>query len=440
MSVTVEVIVHAVNVRDGAGVGFNASSALFNGDRAVADNYAPGMTWIHITSPHIGYISTLTNEGAPTVQLLDIVVAPPTPPATNGSTMKVRTTDTLRVRAGWGLSSPVVTTLAPGVVVIVYANIAQHADGYTWYQLATSDQRWIAAQFTVHVDDGTPVPAPDPQPPAPAPLPPSLPWSLPFSASMRGVGLNAGGWTTSPTELSLIQKNHIEVALAVAYNTGVAGDLLPKVRAAGIKQLIVRASTTEAISTAQRFLDLTMPVLREYYQALGSAPGMILALHNEANLVSEGLGIGWQNGAGFASFFATVAQTYRNAFPGVKIGFPATSPGPAYAGVRVNEIQFISEAAAAVRSADWIGVHCYWQQNSGADFNPPITAWRQMFGNKPIVATECGPVGAAVVTPTAVLNAYRLLGNAGIPVMSWVLNGTGAYQGADWCFNNLILP
>jgi len=436
MSVVVQVIVHAINVRDGAGVGFNASSALFNGDHAVVDSYAPDMAWLHVTSPHIGYIATATATGAPTVQPLDIVVPTPVPPATNGDTMKVKTTDSLRVRSGPGLSNPVVTTLAAGVTIVVYAHVSQIADGYTWYQLATSDQRWIAAKFVVLVPDGTPVPVPQP---TPAPLPPSLPWTLPFSASMRGVGLNAGGWTTSPTELALIQRNNIEVALAVAYNQAVAADLIPKVRTAGIKQLIVRASTTSPISTAQHFLDITMPILREYYAALGSAPGMMIALHNEPNLVSEGLSVGWQNGAGFASFFATVAQTYRNAFPGCKIGFPATSPGPAYAGVRVNEIQFIADAAAAVRSADWVGVHCYWEKNDGSDFNPPINAWRQMFGNKPVIGTEIGPVGSAVVTPVAVLNAYRLLGNAGIPVMAWVLNGTGAFQGADWCYNNLTL-
>jgi len=423
MASTIEITAHALNIRDGAGTNYPASSALTQHQQAVVDSFAYN-TWLHVTSPHVGYLWPGT-ASAPNVALLDVSV-----PVPNGSA-KVKTTTALNVRTGPGTNYAILFTLNQNQTVAI--DPTKTING--WYHLAGTANQWISSTYTVPVDGDIPAPVP---PSIPSPLPPqSLPWSLPFSATMRGVGTNTGGWVPGPNELATIRANDVQVALMVAYNTNVAAQAIPLLRQAGIKAFIVRASTYEPITTAQRFLDLTMPVLREYYAALGNPQNMMIALGNEPNLISEGLTKGWADGAGFASFFATVAQVYRNAFPGCKLGYPALSPGPAYAGVREYERDFAQQSIAAIRAADWVGLHAYWAKQDGSDFAPEVAYWKQ-FG-KPVVGTEIGPVGAAVVTPDTVLSAYAKLAAQGIPAMAWVLNGTGMFQNADWTFNQLKL-
>lgn len=425
MTATVEITTHALNVRVGPGTSYPVTHALAQGQQASTDmdNFLYG-AWLHITSPWEGYVST-GSTSSPYVRLLNITITPA--PQSDGQ--HVKATTYLNVRSGPGTGYKVLFVLSPGQIVAVEGLVSG------WYKLAGVNQ-YISAAYSVPVTATVPVPTPGP---SPVPPPSNLSWSLPFSASQRGVGTNTGGWVPGPSELALIRANDVQVAYVMGYNTGVAAQAVAKLREAGIQQFIIRASTYEPITTAQRFLDLTMPVLREYYVTLGSPQNMMIAIHNEPNLISEGLGKGWSDGAGFAAFWATVAQVYRNAFPSCKLGFPAMSPGTYVVGVRENEIQFVQEAAAAVRAADWIGVHAYWQNQDGSDFAPPINAWRQIFGSQPIVATEVGPVGNATVTPYTVLNAYKRLADAGIPTMAWVLNGTGQFQNADWTFHNLRL-
>jgi len=424
MVATVEIVTHALNVRDGAGTNYPASSVLTQQQQAVVDSFAYG-TWLHTTMPHIGWLYAGT-AAAPYVRLLDVSIP------LDGSA-KVKTTAQLRVRNGPGTNYDVLFLLNDGQVVAI--DPTKTVNG--WYHLAGTTAQWISAAYTVPVVGDVPAPVPPSIPTSPPSPPPVGSWSPPFTASMRGVGTNTGGWVPGPNELALITANNIQVALMVAYNQGVAAQAIPKLRQAGIKQVIVRASTYEPITTAQRFLALTMPILKEYYAALGSPQNMMIAIHNEPNLYSEGLGAGWQDGAGFAAFFATVAQAYRNAFPSCKLGYPATSPGPGVAGVRLYERTFAQQSIAAIRAADWIGLHAYWANQDGSDFAPEVSYWKQ-FG-KPVIGTEIGPVGSAVVTRETVLAAYTKLAAVGVPAMAWVLNGTGNFQNADWTWNGLKL-
>lgn len=434
----IQVITHGIYVRDNPSTSAYASSSLMDGQQAQIDTPFVPYTWLHVISPHVGYVYA----NPLWIELLDIVVTPAPAPAPGGDTDNWQVaTDVLNVRKGPGTNWDIAAQLKRGIVVTAFRNSLIVDGVHRWLQIASSTPQWFDSAYAVQTS-GVPAPAPVPSPAPPPQIPPSSPgqtWIPPFNASMRGVGLNAGGWAPSASELMLISANDIQVCLMVAYNANVAAQAIPHLHQAGIKNVIVRAAIGEAVSTAQRYVDLTLPILKEYYVALGSARDMMIAVHNEPNLYSEGLGEGWQDGAGFAAFFATVSQAYRNAFPGCKIGFPAMSPGGAEPGIRVNEITFVQQAAAAVRAADWIGVHCYWQHNDGSDFRPPIEVWRQIFGNKPIVGTEIGVVGAGVVTSEAVLRAYQVMGQAAIPVMAWVLNGTGSFQNADWTLHDLRL-
>lgn len=102
--------------------------------------------------------------------------------------------------------------------------------------------------------------------------------------------------------------------------------------------------------------------LSDTQRTLGVLDGRPLAveLHNEPNLVAEGLTTSWRDGADFAEWWLAVAADYRRALPGVPLLYPALSPGASVAGVRRDHVTFLEESRAAVDSADALGVHLYW--------------------------------------------------------------------------------
>lgn len=268
---------------------------------------------------------------------------------------------------------------------------------------------------------------------------PKTSWQLPFSASARGGHADAGGWSPDAIDLDIARRNEIETLMIVAYMSDQADKTIPAYRNAGVKNFILRATIGEKITTPQRFVDLTVPCLKSYARLLGS-DGLMIAISNEPNLATEGWGSAWADGAAFAAWWQTVATAYRAVFSGCKLGFPAMSPGGDIAGVRLSEQTFVIQAQKAVEAADWIGVHSYWQSADGSDYQPSIQMWHRQFGgNVPIVATEVGPTPGQVTAP-AVLKAYKLLGDAGIPAMQWILNGRGSFANADWRINNIQLP
>lgn len=263
-------------------------------------------------------------------------------------------------------------------------------------------------------------------------------WNPPFKASARGGHADAGGWSPDAIDLDVARRNEIETLMIVAYMSDQAATTIPLYRGAGVKNFILRATIGEKITTAERFINLTVPCLKSYAALLGNADLMI-AISNEPNLVSEGWGSAWQDGKGFAQFWITVANAYRSIFPGCRLGFPAMSPGGDIAGVRLSEVTFVLQAQAALELSDWIGVHSYWQNQDGSDYVPSIDLWRRQFGtSKPIVGTEVGPTGP--ISVAAIMKAYKLLGDAGIPAMAWILNGRGDFKNADWRLSNIQLP
>jgi hypothetical protein len=71
----------------------------------------------------------------------------------------------------------------------------------------------------------------------------------------------------------------------------------------------------------QQFLDWTLP---DVQRTLNWLPGKtaVIELHNEPNLVDEGLGGAWNNGTEFGQWLDQVRQLYRNALPGVPLMYP----------------------------------------------------------------------------------------------------------------------
>lgn len=329
----------------------------------------------------------------------------------------------LRVRKLPTTSAAIVANLLPGQVVEVIDQAAVTADNYRWLQLADG-RGWIAEQFTIPVDESV-----------------QSPWTLPFTATQRGVHASAGGWSPAPQDrqLDLVRSNKVEVVLIVAYEPLQAQQAIPRFKGAGVKQFVFRAAShLMPTSNPGEFVEKTKPILNEYASVLGTTRDMMIAVHNEPNLIPEGWVTAWHNGGEFAAWFKAVAAAYRTLFAGAKIGFPALSPGGSVLNLRTDEAQFIREAASAINDADWIGVHYYWQKQDGSDIAPPINNWKSWFGSKPLVATEVGPTDQNIITAPAMRLAYQRFAAINVPVMGYILNGAGGWENAAWDVHNII--
>ncbi len=347
---------------------------------------------------------------------------------------KVNTRDGLNLRRGADTSQPILRILSFEAELEI---LEETASG--WLRVRVGDlEGFVSAQFVTIPQtptDGTPVSIkPLEEKPedviriAAADLIPPL---------VRGVHASAGGWAPTDRELELVRVNNIGAVMLAAYEAGQASQAIKLFRGVGVQHFVIRAATHAPITANPAdFVSATLPILREYQQALGSAP-FIIQVHNEPNLVIEGLGRAWADGRGFAAWFMGVLNAYRTAFPTAKIGFPALSPGIDVPNTRLAEPTFMAESLEAVRAADWFAIHCYWQQPDGSDLITPIAQWRAWAQGKPIIGTEVGPADRTPVTAMAVRRAYARFAMIGIPAMAWLLQGAGAWQNADWTLHDI---
>lgn len=117
----------------------------------------------------------------------------------------------------------------------------------------------------------------------------------------------------------------------------------------------------DRVVSAEDFVHWLLPDMQRLYDV-----GVrYFEIHNEPNLRKEGFGASWKDGHQFASWFLVVQNEFKNLFHDAKFGFPGCSPGSdvMYDDGRLarrSQWQFLEEAIAAVRAADWVGVHCYW--------------------------------------------------------------------------------
>lgn len=113
------------------------------------------------------------------------------------------------------------------------------------------------------------------------------------------------------------------------------------------------------ISPSQ-FLNDTINDVRRTLDIIGPSDRVVVELHNEPNLVPEGMGGAWSDGAGFATWFLEVLRLYRQAIPGMRFIYPGLSPGHAVRGIKEDHVHFIEASRAAVEAADGLAIHTYW--------------------------------------------------------------------------------
>lgn len=109
----------------------------------------------------------------------------------------------------------------------------------------------------------------------------------------------------------------------------------------------------------QQFLNDTISDVRRTLEIIGPRD-VVVELHNEPNLIVEGMGSTWHHGADFNNWFLEVLRLYRQAIPGMRFIYPGLSPGASVSGIKMDHVEFIEASRDAVKAADGLGVHIYW--------------------------------------------------------------------------------
>jgi len=109
----------------------------------------------------------------------------------------------------------------------------------------------------------------------------------------------------------------------------------------------------------EQFVTDTLSDTRRALDALAGRD-VVVELHNEPNVIQEGLGKSWMDGAGFTAWWLEVLRRYRQALPGVRFIYPGLSPGSTVSNLKQDHIQFLEASRRAVEAADGLAVHIYW--------------------------------------------------------------------------------
>ncbi len=113
--------------------------------------------------------------------------------------------------------------------------------------------------------------------------------------------------------------------------------------------------------TPQQFFDYTINDMRRTLAILRGRD-VVIELHNEPNLVVEGLGSSWADGGEFARWWLELLRIYRNALPSERFIYPGLSPGSDVRNQKHDHIRFVEASRQAVEAADGLGIHLYWSK------------------------------------------------------------------------------
>jgi len=179
-------------------------------------------------------------------------------------------------------------------------------------------------------------------------------------------------------------------------------------------------------------------------QALFDADPAIqyVEIHNEPNLVIEGLGGSWNSGGEFGSWFLETMELMRKEWPDKLYGFPGLSPGSTIRSIRQDMKQFLSEAQFAAARADWVGVHGYWQSEAEmTDVRHGFTwkYFREAFPDKLMFITEFGnPTDSKPVVADQYARYYGMLrrtsGLGG--AFAYVVSTSNSYESVRWAWRD----
>jgi hypothetical protein len=97
----------------------------------------------------------------------------------------------------------------------------------------------------------------------------------------------------------------------------------------------------------------------------------------------------------FNTWFLHVYSGLKEKCPWAQLGFPGLAVA-GWVSSPHNELEWLELCREAMERADWLGVHCYWQNYDGAsrhlseDWGLAFKKYHAVFPNKIIDITECG--------------------------------------------------
>ena len=172
----------------------------------------------------------------------------------------------------------------------------------------------------------------------------------------------------------------------------------------------------------EEFVEWTYPDVERtiaIIQEVGSLGEIVVELHNEPNLSTEGLTHSWSNGQ-FAGWINKVLVAYRREMPDIEYCYPGLSPGkdmdrPV---IRRNHLSFLRETRKAINEFDYLGCHAYWGEGGNMQEALEVVANTQhMFPHKPILVTEASNNSShpsAATKSAEYAHFARLLGDHGL--------------------------
>ena len=267
-------------------------------------------------------------------------------------TQPVRQAGGLRVRDAHDLDSTVLDTAQIGERLVVYTR--EQVDGAPWLWVRSPRNKYGWAREKA--DDVRLVGAAEEQAAATTPTVTKVEW--PYGKCLAGIGI-ANPQPLSPSELAVIGASRVEAVKVLTLSDPDDN-----------KQLVrdIKSVRSDLFIVARLFFPVDLnsktpfspqvfcDTVRVGIQALYESGIRYFEVHNEPNLENEGLNWNWANGAQFGAWLSQALIILRQRYPEGKFGYPGVSPQP-------NVPDFMDGSAAAIAQCDWIGIHCYWQDD-----------------------------------------------------------------------------
>jgi hypothetical protein len=275
----------------------------------------------------------------------------------------------------------------------------------------------------------------DPTPYLQRPEPPQEPLWRP-GRCLVGVHGRVGGPLEDP-DIASAQRARVE---AVKLMGGVDPAVIDRLREIDPNIFILVRLWTELVDgsvvTAEDFVNQQS----ENLQALYERGVRYYEIHHEPNLNLGGFGASWKDGDDFELWFLDVIGLLRSRFPDARFGFPGCAQGQEIVGKREDLWRFLSRCETAIEASDWIGIHCYWEDEEGAHFPDDglvFAEYQRRWPHKLFFITEFGNVSLDSDSTTKgrqYVEYYRDLRNrAGIgAAFCFVLSAATGFENEVW--------
>ncbi len=181
----------------------------------------------------------------------------------------------------------------------------------------------------------------------------------PYGRCLVGLHARSGG-PMQDADWAVVQAARIE---ALLLNPASATEDVARARAINPDIFLAMRLTVDFAGrpvSASQFVQMVEDDLGRFYDQ-----GVrYFEVYSEPNLTAQGYGTSWRDGREFGEWFLEVVGLLRPRFPEARFGWPGLAPGPSASGVRFSHDAFLEGAASAIPHADWIGCHCYWDNDA----------------------------------------------------------------------------